>query len=34
MDLFKRIFILDPNKRISYKELLEHKVIDYFKILM
>ena len=34
MDLFKKIFVLDPSKRISFKELLEHKIIDYFKVLM
>lgn len=30
MDLFKRIFVLDPKKRISFEEILNHKVIDYF----
>ena len=30
MDLFRKIFVLNPNDRISFKELLEHKVIDYF----
>lgn len=34
MDLFKRIFVLDPVNRISFKDLLEHKIIDYFKVLM
>ena len=30
MDFFRRVFVLDPDKRLSFKELLEHKLIDYF----
>ena len=34
MDIFKKIFIVNPDNRVSYEEILQHKILDYFKHLM
>ena len=34
MDIFKRIFVVNPKNRISFEEILQHKIIDYFQHLM